>query len=757
MLKDEIKYKDFLVGEHTIKIPIPLRQSDIFFLKQTKDNQYWDRDKFIAENDYRKIWFDFIPNYTRMDQASTNYDSDGILVSLNPEDSQYVDRIYQQETWRRLNGIHFMNNGEVTWITGDHYFFLMYARIQRHDGKGNFADYREFQRDYLYLIHHCNTSRFNGQPNILGLFLTKAKKTGITNIHWSGYYLNKATLYKNRNLGYMNIDLNQAAKTFNDYFMYSYNGLISPLRADYRSRSLNDGNIVFAKSYTSSKKVKYNTDEDDLNTSVTCVPTKNKAFDVAVMSDITFDEPTKYKENFGEIWRTNKEAVKIQSKINGRAWLFNYTPEDNGESFRAARKIFFESELKTITGNSEGQTISGLICHHIPAYESWEGAFDKFGKCDKQKAMMEIQRERDKVSGDANALAAITRQYANSKREAWGSGGVTSVFDPVRLGELDVDLEMLQRAEKTFEWGHYEWENPIWEVGRKDRRPKGVFGRVKWVPITEEQRYKGKEDKVRLYNTPLPQDVNQAILFGKDEYNNLLPPPIFLYCGGIDPADWKEAGSIEEGSMIAMDTMAVHNTARNTQSKKVVTKIQYAEYLGRPDNPQEWYEDIVKQIVYWGQLTIIEANNGVTATKLEEEGLGHYMLFKNSEGVICRYKANHKNLPVELGGKLKHIKNVKAGSVDIISDLILYIKSYLQRAVKEYGEIDYGALIRSERFIRQAKEFDPQDTKRFDLVMAKGYALMCHENYLALLNQYKEDTFKEDEVNAMINALDKWY
>ncbi|MBK7377370.1 MAG: hypothetical protein IPJ02_18000, partial [Chitinophagaceae bacterium] len=77
----------------------------------------------------------------------------------------------------------------------------------------------------------------------------------------------------------------------------------------------------------------------------------------------------------------------------------------------------------------------------------------------------------------------------------------------------------------------------------------------------------------------MPQDVNQAILFGKDEYNNLLPPPVFLHCGGIDPADWKEAGSIEEGSMIAMDTMAVHNTARNTQSKKVVTKIQYAEYL----------------------------------------------------------------------------------------------------------------------------------------------------------------------------------
>lgn len=754
---DEIKYKDFVVGEHTIKIPMPKKQSDIFFLKEKQDNQYWDRDKFIKENDFRDTWLGFIPNFTRMNQATTSYDADGLLVSLNVEDSAYVDRIYEQETERRINGIHFMNNGEVTWLTGDHYFFLMYARIQRHDGKGNYADYREFQRDYLYLIHHANTSRYNGQPNILGLFLTKAKKTGITNIHWAGYYLNKSTLYRNRNLGYMNIDLKQSAKTFNDYFMFSYNGIISPLRAEYRSRSLADGNIVFAKSYASSKKIKYNTDEDDLNTSVTCVPTKNKAFDVAVMSDITFDEPTKYSEDFGEIWRTNKEAVKIQSKINGRAWLFNYTPEDNGDSFRAARKIFFESKLKTITANSEGQTTSGLICHHIPASESWEGAFDKFGKCDRQKAMREIQRERDKVQADANALQSITRQYANSEREAWGSGGATSVFDPIRLAELDVDLEILQRAEQTFTWGHYEWDNPIWEVGRKDKRPKGVFGTVKWVPITEEEYKKGKTDKVRRYRTPYPQDVNQSILQGKDEYGNLLPPPVFTSCGGIDPAEWTEAGSIDEGSMIAIDVMAILNQLRDTQSGKVVTKVQLDEYLARPDNPKEWYEDIVKMIIYHGMLIVIESNNAATATQLEEEGLGHYMLWKDSEGVIVRYKANHRNLPAEFGGKLRLIKNTKAGGVYIISDLILFIKSYLQRAAKEHGEIDYGELIRSERFLLQAREFDSFDTKKSDLIMAKGYCLMCHENYLTLLLQHKEENLNAYEVSAVLDALDKWF
>lgn len=107
-------------------------------------------------------------------------------------------------------------------------------------------------------------------------------------------------------------------------------------------------------------------------------------------------------------------------------------------------------------------------------------------------------------------------------------------------------------------------------------------------------------------------------------------------------------------------------------------------------------------------------------------------------------------------GKLKHISNQKGTTIDVIGDIIIYIKSYLQRASKEYGEIDYGELLRSERFIKQAKEFDPKDTKRFDLVMAKGYALMCHANYEALLHIHKEDPFKENEVNVMLLAMGKW-
>lgn len=730
------------VADHFILTPQPQKKEDIFFINEKKENAFWQRDKLLKQ--FPQIWFDFIPNFTKMWQSATLYNQDGLLISLNESDSNTIDGIYQKETYRRINGVHFKNGENIEWITGDQYFFLMYARMQRHDGKGQYADYRKFQRNYFYLIHHADTT-----PHILGLFTSKAKKTGITNAHWSGKYLNKATLYKNKNLGYMNINLAQAAKTFMDYFIYSYNGLISPLKPKYKSKSEREGSIVFGESYRQSKQVirPNGENESELNTSVFCVPTKAKAFDVAVMADITFDEPTKYEEDFAEIWRTNKEAVKIQSKFNGRAWAFNYTPEEDSTSFFSARKVFKDSELSTIIKDSNGQTISGMINYHIPAYASWEGAFDKYGECDEEKSRKEIQIERDKAGKDKRALQAIIRQYANDKREAWGTGGISSIFDPVRLSELIYDLDELLRTGKIFEQGKLEWNNPMWEVGRKDKRPKGTFtGGAKFVPLDKYEIEKGEKGRLIMYEQMPTSYANMALLRGKDEHGNLLPPEKFKNVGAIDPTDFRDTGNAEDGSYDAMYVMPVHDEIMNIANRRPVTKIIMAEYLDRPDNPEEFYQDVVKFIIYFGCLVIVEANNGWLATRLEEEGLGHYMLFKNEDGILTFYKANH-------GKTLKHIRTLKSGNVDTVSDLILLIKNYLQPGNPEYNEIDYGKLIRAMRLLVQLKDFDSEDTKRFDTVIAFGYTLMCHEAYLALINTPEDELYQASKMMAVANAL----
>lgn len=737
-----LTYSDYIsIGEHSVLMPaLPDNPNDVFFINDTYENAYWDRERILKEQ-YEPIFFRFIPNETLLDRDETTFDGDGYATTLDEKDSAYIRFAYEREMKRRTYGIHMRIGNEITWITGDHWFVLMWCKTKRPDKKGDYFDYREYQRDFFYLIFHCLISCF-----ILGCFWSKAKKTGVTNLMWL-YYLNKATMTKNINLGNMNIDGEKGAKTFRDHFLYAYNGLPLALRPEHKTKKENDGIIVFGKKYNN-KVSKRNLDEDELNTTVTCVATALSAFDVDVFTDIWYDEAPKYKSDFGAIFRSNSGGTRIQDYIVGKIWITSYTPEQSGVSFTAAKNIFYDSELKTITENSNGKTKSMLICHHIPAYQSWATSFDKYGKCNEQDAKNKINTERESLKDRPQEYLKKVREYANTKKEAWSVSDSSSVFNPIRLAELEFELEELQRSKRVFNDGHLEWENPIWEVGKKDKRPKGEFGRVRVVYLTENEIKNNVKDKMREYE-PFPRQLqNKSITFGKDEYGNLLPPPKFYCVGGIDPADFRDTGNALEASNIAMYSMVVHDELANTQSRKVISKVINAEYLERPDNPEEWYQDIVKHIIYYGCLIIIEANNGTIATRLEDEGLGHYMLFKNAEGVISKYKSNHN-------GTLKHIKNVKAGGVDTIADIILYIKNYLQEGKAEYGEIDYGETIKSERLIKQLKEFDPADTKKFDLVMAFGYCLMCHENYLALLTVREDNRYQSTQINSVMRALFK--
>lgn len=737
--------KIHIVGEHKVVIPTPIRGKSEILFKDEKDG-YWRRDLLIK--DYRDIWFSFIPHFTKLYQSATLFDSDDILISLNTEDSDYIVRTYEQEMRRRREGVFFRNGDEAEWITGDHYFALMWCKMQRHDGGGSYADFREFQMEFFYLIHHVWSNP------ILGLFLSKAKKTGITNLFWL-YYLNRSTMTKNKNYGYMNIEMGQAAKTFRDYFLYSYNGLIPALRPQFKNKSENEGTIIFGKTYSNSKKARLKAydSEDELNSSVFCVPTKDKAFDVAVMSDVAFDEPTKYKQSFGEIFRTNKEAIKIQSKINGRAWAFNYTASEDTDSFKEARKIYLDSELRTITQNSKGQTLSGMIAYHVPAYASWEGAFDKHGRCDEKRATQEIQFERDKSKGDKRALQALVRQYANNKREAWGSAGAGSTFDNIRLGELLANLEIDQHNEtrNLYVEGNLEWINPLWNVGLRNRRKKGEFCEVRFIPLTDNQLEKGETGKFRMYNEIPPAHRNMALRMGKDDNNCLLPPEKFLYILGGDPTNYAAGSEVIEGSKNYGSVMNMSDELLDSRLRKVASKVLMIEYYDRPELTDEAFEDFLMMMIYTGSLALIEGNAAYVATRLMEEGMGRFMLIKDENGIITTWKrwmglANEKDKKYSL----IRITSNSATNKDMLENLVRVIKNYIQIPVE--GEKDYGSTIKSERLLKQLMDFDPTDTRLYDCVMGFGYTLYAMELYLDML-LHSEDDYSQNNMESILRAL----
>lgn len=738
------------VGEHTIRLPdLPANNQDILFIDEP-DTVHWDRDKLLKQ--YPEVWLKYIPYFTEMYTEATLRDEWGNLKSLNKEDSDLVVRTYEMEMSRRTNGVHIKIGSKIVYLTGNYWFVLMWGTTKRDDRRGQYFDYRVFQRDFYYLIDHVNIS-----DDKLGAFISKPKKTGVTNLMWL-YYLNKSTMTKNINLGCMNIDQDKAAKTFRDHFLFAFNNLPLPLKPEVKTLKTDDGVITFGKRYNSSQKrnkvIGGNTD-DELNTTVMCVATLPHAFDVDIFTDIWYDEPPKYKQDFGEIYRSNMAGTSIQDFIVGKIWLTSYTPEESSTSFFSARELFYNSKLSTRALTGSTQTTSKLICYHIPAFKSWRTEIDpKTGECNEVNAMKKIEEGRKVYRNNPRELAGTIRMYANTEKEAWSTSGVGSVFDNMLLSELLSDVEQDQRDDPRggFKEFNLLWTVEAWNI-LGSRRRKGEFAALKKIYITDDERERGIHGKYREYFPMAQSQENLALKQGRDDEGNLLPPIEFGGVTGIDPTNYAASSEVIEGSKNSAFHMSLPKEAVDAYMRAVVTKVFDIEYYERPELPDEAFEDLLKLILYTGSLILCEANAPYVATRLMEEGLGYYMLIKDSNGIMMPWE-RWMGMPSEAGKQYQLIRNTSNSQSNkgILEDMVRVIKNYIRKPVQ--GEKNYGKTIKSERFLKQAMDFDATDTKKSDAVMGAGYTLLGMEVYLALLMEFKED-YSGSAYNALMTALSR--
>lgn len=740
-------YKKIItIGEHFIQQPaLPTKKDKILFIDE-KDG-YWRRDLLIE--DFRTIWWDFIPHITKIYQDASLYDQDGVLMSLNKEDSDYIVRTYEREIERRRDGVFMKNGSEIIWIPGDYYFVLMYCKTKRPDKKSEYFDFREYQNEDSILCNYVENS-----PHILGLATSKAKKTGITNLRWL-YYLNKATMTKNINLANLNIDQDKGAKTFRDYFMYAYDNLVPAFKAKIKTKSEAEGRITFGKQYRNTKKalLMKNDSSDDLNTSVMCMPTLPHACDVDVFTLIWFDELVKVTKDCAEIYRSNMSGTSIQDDLVGKLWITNYTPEENSSSFTFCKQLFYDSELRTIN-ESNGQTKSKLIWHHIPAYQSWSTSFDKYGKCDEADAMRKISAGREALKDRPRELQGEIRKYANTKKEAWSTGGAGSVFDNIRLSDILTNVEEEQRnsAELPYKEGRLVWTNSLWEIGGISKRPRGQFCPVQFVPLTKQELQAGDKGRLRIYNDVPRQMQNAVLKNGRDEWGCIIPPEIFFYTLGGDPTQYAAASEVIEGSKNAFIVKSRPDDRIDSLYRKVSSNRFDLVYFDRPELPAEAYEDLVKLIIYTGCIGIVEANVPMMATSLIEEGLGRFLLVRNEDGIIQQW-ARHLGLGHEPEKRYHLIRTTNNGADSrlILEQFVNLWKNYIQKP--EEGGKDYGGTIKDERILEQLMNIDITNTKLFDLFMASGYALLADEIYTNLLLHQNDHVHADGDIASVLYAL----
>jgi len=191
--------------------------------------------------------------------------------------SGYIEREFE----RRRDGVWFYNNGVATYITGRHYMFLQWSKIDI-----GFPSYLAFQREIFLHMAACEAD-----PRCIGQLYTKCRRSGYTNI-CSSVLVDEATQVKDKLLGIQsktgkdsqeNIFMKKVVPIFKSYpffFKPIQDGTTNPrMELAFREPS---------KRITKNNKTA--TKGDALNTIINWKNTTNNAYDGEKLHMLYLDE-----------------------------------------------------------------------------------------------------------------------------------------------------------------------------------------------------------------------------------------------------------------------------------------------------------------------------------------------------------------------------------------------------------------------------------------------------------------------------------
>lgn len=727
---------------------------EVLYVKHKKSDQYWRRD-----TDFPDVFFDYNA-LTRANADYTTYDdNNGLLLTMSREDTAEVIRLRDRELWRRWNGIYMMNFGELTYLTGCHYFQLQWGAVKDYENPydgSKYGEYREYMRDYQYFRQYCLESKDpHGQRNCSAMLIGKPKKTAITNTEALNF-LDESTRTRDKMFGMMSKSAEDVKDTGFAYYNYGLDHLPYVFMPTIANRNLTE--VSFGnprvRATGSVKSVLHQLDNSKgFNTKVYTKGLIATAFDGPVIWRYWCDEWTKYIDPYpNEIYKKTSETVKKQESIQGFGVWTAYVSETDNRDFQEAKALWKDSLMATMD-KATNRTKSEFFAYAITADVAGETSFNIYGKADSAKTISRIMAKRKQLENDPSALQAFMRQSPLDSEEMWregGGGGAT--FNNLRIGiRKEQILQDIRVGTLPYVHGDLEWvvAGPFTLKERLDPARKGErLALVKFVPTSEEEKMKGNQGPWRIYQyDKLPQDAfNRPVMLDiRDAKGYLMPGEDTAYIGATDPTEYAFKSNVKTPSMCASTVMNFHNSARNSLYGEVVTKRFVSTYLFRRENPADTLEDIVKKVLFWGCYEAAEANREWIYTEFTILGLQNFMLVRDAKTrAIVPYKPNeHQTL----------LRTVSAGSMHVIED---YVKAKTMYYATPTGDDpDYLYLMEDERILEQDMQFKPEDTKKYDISVCSSWNILGLESFFAYLERTR--TNRTDRYDPRSMELVKEY
>ena len=339
------------VGEvyeiQNLKIALPLENDVVTF-----EGNKWMAQEYPKELKGIKTIFDW-----------KNYKED-----FKEEWYEFID----QEFKRREQGFWFVNKDKPTYITGTHFIYLQYSKIDI--GK---PDFRESNRLFFIFWEACKAD-----SRCYGMSYLKNRRSGFSFMA-SAETVNMATISSDARFGILSKSGADAKKMFTDKVVpisVNYPFFFKPIQ-DGMDRPKTEIAYRVPASKLTRRSITETVRPESLNGLDTTVDWKNtgdNAYDGEKLKLLVHDESGKWERpnNILNNWRVTKTCLRLGSRIIGKCMMGSTSNalDKGGANFK---KLYNNSDVTK--RNSNGQTSSGLYSLFIPMEWNYEGYIDSYG------------------------------------------------------------------------------------------------------------------------------------------------------------------------------------------------------------------------------------------------------------------------------------------------------------------------------------------------------------------------------------------
>ena len=590
---------------------------------------------------------------------------------------------------RREKGHWFNNNGKSTYLTGSHYMYLQWSKIDI--GK---PEFRESNRLFFIFWEACKADL-----RCYGMCYLKNRRSGFSFMA-SGEIVNLATISSDSRYGILSKSGGDAKKMFTDKVVpisVNYPFFFKPIQ-DGMDRPKTELAYRVPASKLTRRKLGTNSKIEiltGLDTTIDWKNTGDNAYDGEKLKLLVHDESGKWERpnNILNNWRVTKTTLRLGSRIIGKCLMGSTSNalDKGGDNFK---NLYSNSDVTK--RNANGQTRSGLYSLFIPMEWNYEGFIDSYGVPvfnTPQKPTygphgdsIEVgviehwTNEADGLKGDQDALNEYYRQFPRTVEHAFRDETQNSIFNLAKIYE-QIDYNDDLKNTNVVTRGSFQWLN-----GVKDSKvifspnPQGRF-LITWTPSVEMQ-------NKQIFKNGLKYPGNEHVgAFGCDSYD---------ISGTTD-----NRGS--KGALHGLTKFSMEDAPPSTF---------FLEYVSRPPTAEIFFEDVLMACVFYGMPLLCENNKPRLLYYFKRRG----------------YRGYSMNRPDKQWTKLsiteKEIGGVPNSSEDMKQSHAAAIEMYIDRYVGLREDGEYGTMYFTDTLNDWAK-FDINNRTKFDAAISSGLAIMA--------------------------------